>query len=237
MATQVVSNQQQNNNTVNVDGSTDNLSGGSSAAALGPSYANAVSKLTKGNRDSDKENISDYHVGVIGALQGRNAAGAKDYNVINKMTCPKASSQYWDEAMAVGSSPQDEGDSFTTVTNHHSRKERKKEERHTAKRQVNKPVNGVQSQKEQTQGAEEKRHGEKGGNISAGNGSRPVAEQDQEPVTEKKVFVEAPLPKVNPWQANRNAAQVLLGPQQNEKRVLQNISGASTHPFTHRNFY
>lgn len=211
MATQVVSNQQQNNNRVNVDGSTDNLSGAASVAGLGPSYANAVLKLTKGTRDSDKENISDYHVGT----QGRSAAiGAKDCNVINKMTCPKASSQNLDEAMAIGSSPQDEGDSFTTVTNH-SRKERKKEERF-AKRQT-KTVNGVQQDK-----GEEKRH-EKGN--PSGNRS-VLAEQEQDSVAlERKVFVEAPLPKVNPWQTNRNAAQLLQG-QQNDKRVLQNISGA-----------
>lgn len=214
MATQVVSNQQQNNNRVNVDGSTDNLSNAASVTGLGPSYANAVIKLAKGTRDSDKENISDYHVGT----QGQHAAaGVKDCNVINKMTCPKASAQNLDEAMAIGSSPQDEGDSFTTVTNHHNRKDRKKEERFV-KRTV-KIVNGVPQQgpKEDKSG-DEKRH-EKG-NSSA---NRPaLTEQEQD---EKKVFVEAPLPKVNPWQANRNAAQAVVG-QQNEKRVLQNISGA-----------
>lgn len=206
MATQVVSNQQQNNNRVNVDGSTDN-----SGAGLGPSYANAVLKLAKGTRDSDKENISDYHVGP-------QAVDTADYNVINKMTCLK------DEDMAIGSSPQDDGESFTTVTNHHSRKERKKEERF-AKRQA-KSVNGAgqPGQKEYDKNGEEKSRGhEKGGNNSVGRAV--LSEQEQDGAAEKKVFVEAPLPKVNPWQANRNAAQVLLGQPVAEKRVLQNISG------------
>lgn len=215
MATQVVSNQQQSNNRMNVDGSTDNLSGG--PTGLAPSYANAVLKIGKSAPrpdTSDKENIaSDCNAG--GGTQRQ-----KDCNVnTNNVTCPKAS----EDTMAVGSSPQDDGGSFTTVTNHHSRKERKKEERQ-AKRHTKVNVNGV-SQPKDTDKVEkdEKRHNDKT-NQSTG---RPVlTEQDQESVAEKKVFVEAPLPKVNPWQANRNAAQVLLGQQQgNDKRVLQNISG------------
>lgn len=38
----------------------------------------------------------------------------------------------------------------------------------------------------------------------------------------RKVFVEAPLPKVNPWQLNRSAVNVaVVEPQPSEKRVLK----------------
>ncbi|PSN55356.1 hypothetical protein C0J52_01848 [Blattella germanica] len=60
------------------------------------------------------------------------------------------------------------------------------------------------------------------------------AANSSEKVPEKKKFVEAPLPKINPWTVNKNAASVITGkptdskPQTvatsvtaNEKRILQ----------------
>lgn len=217
MATQVVSNQQQSNNRVNVDGSSDSLSGG--PGGLTPSYANAVLKIaaTKGSAarpdTSDKENIaSDCNA-------GGGSHSLKECNT-NNVTCLKAS----EDTMAVGSSPQDDGGSFTTVTNHHNRKERKKEEKQT-KRHSKPSINGVSQPKDAEK--DEKRYTDK----AKESGGRSVLNEQEQESAEKKVFVEAPLPKVNPWQANRNAAQVLQGqPQGNDKRVLQNISGAFTFP-------
>lgn len=34
---------------------------------------------------------------------------------------------------------------------------------------------------------------------------------DENSVVEKVVFAEAPIPKVNPWTVNRNAAQIITG--------------------------
>lgn len=93
----------------------------------------------------------------------------------------------------------DDGESFTPVVSH-SRKERKNEKNRREKLKDNnhKPmVNGNSEKRDKEQSEREK-------------------EKDEEKeVSKPKVFVEAPLPKVNPWQVNRSAPQTV------EKRVLQ----------------
>lgn len=159
------------------------------AADGGASYANALLKLNSACADFNKENIN-----------------VKECTVINKMPLPKAS-QHLDEVMAIGSSPQDEGESFTTVTNHHSRKERKSHERQ--------PERQSRSEKQQSRSEKQDKQPPPASSGKQLNGEQPQA-SDSSPV-EKKVFVEAPIPKVNPWQAKRTAAQLL----QPDKRVLQ----------------
>lgn len=149
----------------------------------GPSYANAVLKLKP--------------------------EAPLECQLTNTLTCPKASSS--NEAMAVGdfTSEGDEGGSFTPVMSHHSRKERKNQERQQARRQQGKTVNGLAAPVEDRP---LRREGAAGARP-APNAAVPSGEDSSEgPTVEKKVFVEAPLPKVNPWQTNRNAAQVVLAP-------------------------
>lgn len=96
----------------------------------------------------------------------------------------------------------DDSDNFTPVVNH-SRKERKNEK----------------NKREKLRDTNNKQH------LVNGNGEKREVPKEQHNVQEKdkedekpKVFVEAPLPKVNPWQVNKNAAQILAT---TEKRVLQ----------------
>lgn len=95
----------------------------------------------------------------------------------------------------------DDGDSFTPVVSH-SRKDRKNEKNRREKlREAN--------NKQLVNGNGEKREAKE----------QPEKERDEEKEAPKpKVFVEAPLPKVNPWQVNKNAAQIVAT---TEKRVLQ----------------
>lgn len=94
----------------------------------------------------------------------------------------------------------DDGESFTPVVSH-SRKERKNDKSRREKLRENnhKQMNGNGDKKEVSKDHQEK-------------------DKDEEKSARPKVFVEAPLPKVNPWQVNKNAAQVLAT---TEKRVLQ----------------
>lgn len=100
-------------------------------------------------------------------------------------------------------------DSFTPVVSH-SRKERRQERSKREKPRESKPLpNGTADKRDPPATAKAQPH-----------------EQSEEA---KKVFVEAPLPKVNPWQANRNAAQVIAN-KDAEKPVSQQqpaVNGAS----------
>lgn len=95
----------------------------------------------------------------------------------------------------------DDGESFTPVVSH-SRKERKNEKNKREKLREN-------NHKQMMNGNGEKKELSK---------DQPEKDKEEEKTVKPKVFVEAPLPKVNPWQVNKNAAQVLAT---NEKRVLQ----------------
>lgn len=95
----------------------------------------------------------------------------------------------------------DDGESFTPVVSH-SRKERKGEKNKREKLREN-------NHKQFVNGNGEKREVPK---------DHQERDKDEEKTAKPKVFVEAPLPKVNPWQVNKNAAKVLAT---TEKRVLQ----------------
>lgn len=197
MATQVVSNRQQNTEAAG-PGSKCALQGqdqscvvvdtDSLTAAVNSSYAGVLLKAYTPETDTNKENVGRVtNSAVISSLK---------------------------EAMAIGSSPQDEGDSFTTVTSHHSRKqERKKQSAGSGEpRRGNSGVHGRQGDVQSSEGKPNRQQ------QQPVNGSRqeqqlsegqPQSQPSSDPMVQKKVFVEAPLPKVNPWQAKRSAAQVL----------------------------
>lgn len=113
------------------------------------------------------------------------------------MTCPKAS-QNIQQAMET-QTLLDDTDDFTTVTNHHNRKERKNHDKIKRDKQPKQPQN-TQSNKHDSSAKDK-------------NENQPSVETEK---LEKKVFVEAPLPKINPWQTNKNAAQFLLGQEKKE---------------------
>lgn len=186
------------------------------AAGPGASYANAVLKLK--HTDSNKENISDTVRSTKEHRVGKTAL--KD----NK---DRTRNQTNEENTNTG---QDDGDNFTTVTSH-GRKERKSDK--SNKREKNHPqkaviVNGAPPHREVP--------------VASGPQHDKDNKEAESTANEKKVFVEAPLPKVNPWQVNKNAAQVVGGqpplpqvavaPKHQDKRVLQpqrqdvNMSGA-----------
>lgn len=96
----------------------------------------------------------------------------------------------------------DDGESFTPVVSH-NRKERKHEKSKKEKLREN-------NHKQMVNGNGDKR------DLSKEQSEKE--KDDEKEAAKPKVFVEAPLPKVNPWQVNKNAAQVLAT---NEKRVLQ----------------
>lgn len=191
MATQVVSSRQQSAERTDVGApegrevpcavvDTDTLT-----AAVGSSYAGVLLRAFTPDTDVDKENVTNS--GVISSLK---------------------------EAMAIGSSPQDEGDSFTTVTSHHTRKqERKKQNAGTGEHRRG-GGGGANVHGRQADGQYGEGRG-RGQQQTAGNKQeQPTTDgqnqgQPNDTVAQKKVFVEAPIPKVNPWQAKRSAAQVL----------------------------
>lgn len=159
----------------------------------GTSYAHAVLNF-KSNDNSNKENINE---------------DAKDVQLRTSKSAPLQTSVR--NKKEPVESYLDDGDSFTPVVNH-SRKERKSEKN---KRDRLKETN---SAKPLHNGTTDKRE--------TSTVTKEVAKespQTQDDVQEpKKVFVEAPLPKVNPWQANKNAAQLLAAKETHaEKRILQ----------------
>lgn len=161
--------------------------GGGGGGGGGTSYAHAVLNFKNTDANSNKENINEDG-------QIRPPATVKN-----------------DTPKEMPNDAIDDGDSFTPVVNH-SRKERKNERNRREKLKENNHkqqqtlVNGNGERKEFSM----RDHSDKEKDREA---AAVVVEKDAKP----KVFVEAPLPKVNPWQ-NRNAAKSLGA---TEKRVLQ----------------
>lgn len=225
MATQVVTSQSGNSSGgVVVTNDTDNDHVHSSTGP-GATYANAVLKLK--HTDSNKENINDT---VHSNIKDHRVNKSVKDNVVHNKDRARIQIQNPDESNLPNSS-QDDGDNFTTVTSH-SRKERKNVDKHKREKNRDAPskapvVNGAPAQ-----------HRDQNNVPNKDNQSQ---DKDSESAMEKKVFVEAPLPKVNPWQS-RSAAQLVQGQPQpqtqaqnlknQDKRVLQpqrqevNLSGA-----------
>lgn len=145
----------------------------------GTSYAHAVLNL-KCNDNSNKENINE-------AVKEIQAQSSKSYLLQENS---KNTFEPLDNYL-------DDGESFTPVVSH-SRKERKNERSKRDKFHDNNTVKPI------VNGNSEKRDS----SVAVKEQSTQQIDKDEAPEP-RKVFVEAPLPKFNPWQANRNAAQVL----------------------------
>lgn len=161
----------------------------------GASYAHAVLNF-KSNDHSNKENINEAQKDV----QPRTI---KQEVLRNPKEAGEPSSL-------------DDGDSFTPVVSH-SRKDRRsdKNRREKLRETGNKPFvngngNGNGNEKRDTHLVTKEHH------------PNHTLDKEEAQDTTKKVFVEAPLPKVNPWQQNRNVVQTVPAKEtQSEKRVLQ----------------
>lgn len=111
----------------------------------------------------------------------------------------------------------DNDGSFTPVINH-SRRDRKNERNKRDKGRESKLIlNGLAKDDSKDK---QKEHS----NRDKTNTEKTEAPNTEKTDVEKKIFVEAPLPKVNPWRLNKNAAQVLATKETNSNtgnRVLQ----------------
>lgn len=137
------------------------------------------------------------------------------------MTCPKAT-QNLNEVLSVGVPAEDTDDNFTTVTNHHSRKERKNHDK-TKRDKQNAGKSALWTQNQKFEASQQQSHKSQETAPLTKDIKNEKNENQQEPV-EKKVFIEAPIPKVNPWQTNKNAAQFISGQNNqsnNDRRILQ----------------
>lgn len=175
-----------------------------SSEGPGPSYANAVLKL---KAEGATEGVAEPQVA----------------------TASTSSAEPQVVAAAAAAPENDEGGSFTPVTSHHSRKERK-QERQLARRQYGvaggngggggRMLNGlgggggVPPPDDGRRDVPTMARRDSAGGAVGQRGAAPIDETGDSTgaagtaAMEKKVFVEAPLPKVNPWQANRRPAAV-----------------------------
>lgn len=259
MATQVV--QSQNSNANNNSGGPGAISTNPEADPTnpdhvhgpGPTYANAVLKLK--HTDCNKENISDS---VVRPRININK-NLKDNNKERTKSNQNAAVVAVDDINNTNIT-QDDGEHFTTVTSH-SRKERKHEKtkrdrNHSSQHHHHHPqqqqqqqlqqqpqkntvvVNGAAPPHQQPQQSQQQQQQHTAISNKDKESSKVEAQQDKDSHSdsgngERKVFVEAPIPKVNPWQVNKNAAQVLQSqpppplpppvhqPPKQDKRVLQ----------------
>lgn len=159
----------------------------------GPSYAHAVLNLK--NDNSNKENINETEVndGGINVKTVKNATNNTD----------NAQTQLEDE----------DNDSFTPVVSH-SRKERKNNER--KRKTANRESAGG---RHHVNGGGEKKNDKKEAENKESQQQKELGDKDANDV--KRVFVEAPLPKVNPWQVKQNSSQVLTANSNSENRILK----------------
>ncbi|KRT78343.1 hypothetical protein AMK59_6528 [Oryctes borbonicus] len=165
--------------------------------AAGPSYAHAVRFKPADN----KENINNDEVNQVSHSPNK----AKQMDSMEQSTVD------------------DNDGTFTPVVGH-SRRDRKNERSRREKvREIKVVVNG---QVKDDNKEKPKDHSNRDTKTGTEKLETPNFEKT-ELVMEKKVFVEAPIPKVNPWQINKNAAQVVNNKDNpghsnsNGKRVLQ----------------
>jgi hypothetical protein len=176
---------------------------------VGVSYANAV--LNFKNIDSNKENINDI------PHTTPKEHGAKEAPARSK-TVQKSVKQHVVNISAANSAHDNEDFPEIIPQGRSSRKLPEKVD--TNVKVSSRLVNNTYADKSE--------HGEESCSVIDGDGSN-VSDK----VPEKK-YVEAPLPKINPWTVNKNAASVIRGKQpeaesnsvtpfvtSNEKRVLQ----------------
>lgn len=187
--------------------------------SAGVSYASAV--LNFKNMDSNKENINASSAGTT---------TSKDTVTIESQTKPKTNTQQKagkqpPNSYASASKPStNSGDEFPQIHAASSRNSRRvpaKNVRENGNNNNNKPHNVS------VNGASAESSCSKGENLKE-KPSPSVGETCAEPVEvpEKKKFVEAPLPKINPWTVNKNAASVITGKPPESKPQLPVVSAS-----------
>lgn len=187
--------------------------GSQSRDYAGVSYANAVLNLK--NMDSNKENINAAPVSAA-TEQGAIEVQTKSKNSLQHKPGRQPSSY------ASASKPSGNSEEFPHISSSNSKSVNKR----LPGKQDNK-VKSNASQKSETSAPTDKQKPSPCNNESDVNSTEPVAD-----IPEKKKLVEAPLPKINPWTVNKNAASVITGkttseqkqttsPTASEKRVLQ----------------
>lgn len=164
----------------------------------GASYAHAVLNFKQPD-NSNKENINESTI----------KESIEPQQPQNKINLINDSSSESTKEITESSSLDDGGGGFTPVINH-SRKERKNERnKKNRETQSNRISNGNNEKRDNTR--------ETPASTNRENINRESI-PDKEELINKKVFVEAPLPTVNPWQ-KKNATVVTS--KETEKRILQ----------------
>lgn len=186
----------------------------------GVSYANVV--LNSKNMDSNKENINASPVGTV------TDQGTKD---VQTKTNNKNSSQHKSgrhpNSYASASKPSGKEEDFPQINPVNVNKRIPGPGKQDNK--VKNNSSNVNLKTETSVNNDESKQKASPGNVDPSvNNTESVVE-----VAEKKNLVEAPLPKINPWTVNKNAASVITGKAANEnnkqpvasntseKRVLQ----------------
>lgn len=195
--------------------------GSQSRDSVGVSYANVV--LNSKTMDSNKENINAAPVSNAVTDQG-----VKDVQPVPKTnknnTLHKTGRQQNSYASASKSSGNNTEDfpqfNPVNVSNKNNTK------RISGKQESKVKSNNANVKTDSSVADDSKHKPSSSGTDADVNSTEPVVE-----VPEKKKFVEAPLPKINPWTVNKNAASVITGKSVNEsnkatanpseKRVLQ----------------
>jgi hypothetical protein len=160
---------------------------------VGVSYANAV--LNFKNMDSNKENINAV------SHPTPKEHSAKEPPTRSKSTLQKSVKQHALNSSAHNSAHGSED--FPQIIPQGRNSRRLPDKVDTNVKSSSRPVNDSSSDKSENDGKSSVVDDE-GGNVS-------------DKVPEKKKYVEAPLPKINPWTLNKNAASVITGKQPETK--------------------
>jgi hypothetical protein len=189
--------------------------GSKNRETVGVSYANAV--LNFKNMDSNKENIN----AVSHTVPKEHCA--KEAPTRSKSTLQNSVKQHATSNSAPNSAHGNED--FPQIIPQGRNSRRLPEKVETNVKVSSRPTNASCPERSQSDGKTCSAIDDEGGNVC-------------DKVPEKKKYVEAPLPKINPWTVNKNAALVITGKQpetkpqvgtnvvvpsvnSNEKRVLQ----------------
>ena len=186
--------------------------GSTNRETVGVSYANAV--LNFKNMDNNKENIN-----AVSHTTPKEHC-AKEVPARSKSTLQNSVKQHATNISAPNSEHGNED--FPQIIPQGRNSRRLPDKVETDVKVNSRPINVSCPDRSESDGKTCSAIDDEGGNVS-------------DKVPERKKYVEAPLPKINPWTVNKNAALVITGKQpetkpqvgthvvvaSNEKRVLQ----------------
>lgn len=181
--------------------------------SAGVSYASAV--LNFKNMDSNKENINATVTPVSPTSRDHVAKEAPTKLKNNNSSQQKGSRQNsYASASKSGGNNGEDFPQIHVVSNRSVRRAGKHDREHS------KPVQSgsvsVASVESGSKGSDDNIKPSPSGDSEEINTESEPAED----VPEQKIFVEAPLPKINPWTVNKNAASVITGKPAVEKPQL-----------------